>query len=97
MPTMNDFSIIEEKICAYFNVNTQDLFEKYTTKNVNNARSYILYILHYDYNVSVNKLATRYKRTRRNIHRFISNIKFYIENIKDSQFEYEQIKKHIEK
>lgn len=87
---------LEKGVCSFFGIDIKMLYEKYTTKDINIARSYIMYIAHYDYGISTNKLAMRYRRTRRNVFRFISNMKFYIENFKESRLEYTQIKKHIE-
>lgn len=56
---------VEECVCSYFGVNADKLPSRAKTLNIAMARAFVFYILHTDYNISVNKIANTYFRTAR--------------------------------
>lgn len=70
-----EYNEIEKIICEYFNVEQHSLYGQRGQENVTNARFYLWYILHYDMNLSVNRIAKIYNKTPRNISYAIAKIK----------------------
>lgn len=56
---------VEEYVCSYFGVNSDKLPSRTKTLNIAMARAFVFYILHTDYNISINKIANTYFRTPR--------------------------------
>lgn len=56
---------VEECVCSYFGVNSDKLPSRTKTLNIAMARAFVFYILHTDYNISINKIANTYFRTPR--------------------------------
>lgn len=82
---------IEKKVCDFFEITTQEIIN-YTKKHTPCiARSYVLYIAHYDMKLSISCLCNIYARKPRGILKSISKIKYLIEN----QRKYNNIYKEV--
>lgn len=56
---------VEEKVCSAFNVSLDSVLMKERKMNSAMTRSFIIYILHNDYQMPTSKIAQRYNCTRR--------------------------------
>lgn len=56
---------VEEAVCRYFGVDEDEISSRKKTLNIAMARSFVFYILHTDYKISINKIANTYFRTPR--------------------------------
>lgn len=56
---------VEDCVCSYFGINADKLPSRTKTLNIAMARAFVFYILHTDYNISINKIANTYFRTPR--------------------------------
>lgn len=56
---------VEDSVCAYFGINADKLPSMAKTLNIAMARSFLFYILHTKYKISINKIANTYFRTPR--------------------------------
>jgi chromosomal replication initiation ATPase DnaA len=86
------FREIENKICRYFNVTQDLLVGKNCFGQASLARNYLWYILHYDYNLSINTISKEYDRTQRRIKRVVSKTKYLVTTQRLYKEHYEKIK-----
>ena len=56
---------VEDSVCSYFGINADKLPSRTKTLNIATARSFLFYILHTQYKISINKIANTYFRTPR--------------------------------
>ena len=56
---------VECSVCRYFGVDGDEISSRKKTLNIAMARSFVFYILHTDYKISINKIANTYFRTPR--------------------------------
>ena len=75
------FDRIINVICEEFSITRQMMMGRNTSSNVSIARNFAYYILHCDYNVSINKIAKLFSRTPRNIFARIANIRYNIKKV----------------
>lgn len=83
---------VEEKICKYFGVDSERLLEKNKYRQECLARCYLWYILHYEYNWSINDIAKCYERNARTVKRRIARTKYVVTTQKLYKEHYEKIK-----
>lgn len=76
----NVIDFLEKVVCEYFNVKEKDVVSRNHKRDASLARGFIWYILHYDYNFSINKLANGYYRNIRSITSLIAKTKHAIKN-----------------
>lgn len=69
---------VEECVCSYFGVNADKLPSRAKTLNIAMARAFVFYILHTDYNISINKIANTYFRTPRLVNWQCEKIRYLI-------------------
>ena len=74
------FSETEYFIEQYFGVNVNKMVSRNTTNKVSIARNMMFYILHYDFKISIGKIAQAYFRTPRAVSLQISITKFQVKN-----------------
>lgn len=80
-PNENELKIIENVeacVCSYFGVNAGKLPSRIKTMNIAMARALLFYILHTDYNISINKIANTYFRTPRLVNWQCEKIRYLI-------------------
>lgn len=70
--------LIETTVCKYFSVEEKDVVSRNHKRDASLARGFIWYILHYNYNFSIKKLANGYYRNIRSITSLISKTKHAI-------------------
>ena len=83
-------------IFDYFNSSEDALYNKHGNNNANEAKMYLYYILHYEYNISISKIAKLSYKTERNIKQCVSNMKYRICNIKKYSETYKYLIDKIE-
>ena len=86
------FREIEDKICEHFNVTLDLLIGKNCFGKASLARNYLWYILHCDYNLSINTISKEYDRTQRRIKRVVSKTKYLVTTQRLYKEHYEKIK-----
>lgn len=69
---------VEECVCSYFGVNADKLPSRAKTLNIAMARAFVFYVLHTDYNISINKIANTYFRTPRLVNWQCEKIRYLI-------------------
>jgi chromosomal replication initiation ATPase DnaA len=69
---------VEKKVCKYFNVDKQAIVNNDRTSQVSMARGFIFYILHKDYELSINKIANTYFRTSRAVFWHVNKVTFLL-------------------
>ena len=69
---------VEKKVCKYFNVDKQAIVNNDRTSQVSMARGFIFYILHKDYELSINKIANTYFRTSRAVFWHVNKVNFLL-------------------
>lgn len=92
-----DFNIeeIERKVCDFFGVEHSEMFKRSIGRKESNARHYLWFVLHCHYGVSNGVLAKRYKKSRRMIIYYISEVKFRLANQSEDKEVYAMLKEHI--
>lgn len=86
---------VEKVISRKFHIDSQRFIEKDTSDNVSLARSYLFYILHYDYNFSAAKISDNYFRTIRAVFFSLSKIGYRIKNQRIYKDMYNEIVNNI--
>lgn len=74
--------LVENTVCEYFSVCLSDIASRNHKRDASLARGFIWFILHYEYNLSISKLAKEYIRNRRSITYLIAKIKVSIKRQK---------------
>ena len=69
---------VEECVCSYFGINADKLPSRTKTLNIAMARAFVFYVLHTDYNISINKIANTYFRTPRLVNWQCEKIRYLI-------------------
>lgn len=93
----NQIEHVEKQVCDFFVLPIEEVFSKNTKRNLTLARHFVIYILHKHYAVSLNKLASRYDCSRRNIEITCANIGFFIEHDKKYRNYYNCLMQYIKK
>lgn len=83
--------LVIDSICDFFDVQKEAIIRKDNSHKISITRNYIYYILHYDFNFSIGKIAKRFNRCRREISYRVSETKYRIEYIKEFKNQYQQI------
>ena len=81
---------------TYLGTDVSSAISKSKDRKVSDARHIVWYILHYNYDYSSFLIATIFKINRRSVMSGIANTKFFIENMEDDSFKYDEILKTIE-
>ena len=87
--------LVELAVSQLFSVNLSDIRGRERKRHTSNARALIWFVLHYDYNMSSNKIAIEYQRTRRDVCMQVSNMKFLIEKNATEKENYQKVLQFI--
>ena len=80
-PSEDELKVIENVeggVCSYFGINADKLPSRTKTMNIATARSFLFYILHTQYKISINKIANTYFRTPRLINWQCEKIRYLL-------------------
>lgn len=81
-----------EKIANYFGLTTYDIMRKDISRNVSTARNYIYYVLRNDCGLTNRQVSEKMQRDCRSIRRRNATTKYLIDNFKDANKIYTDIK-----
>ena len=73
-----DIQIVENSVCRYFNISSNDLSSKKRNTDTTMARGFAIYILHTSFGYSASKLAAEYRRTPRAVFWHVDKISHLI-------------------
>lgn len=76
----NDTQYIEQIVCDAFGVRLEDIYERNSTRRASSARHMLWLILHDIVGYSNLEIARKYRRSRRKVIKYISEMRFRVEN-----------------
>lgn len=79
---------LNSAVFSYFNVDGGMLYHSHGNNLIRDAKMYLYYILHCDYNFSIGQIAQLTKKTQRNIQICIAKIKYRISMYDDYSNDY---------
>ena len=90
-----NISAIEDKVIEVFGVAREGFYTRQGVKQVYTARHYLWLILHDIYGMSHKEIAVHYDRSRRMVAKFVSKMRFRVENQREDRALYDELKKHL--
>lgn len=84
------FSVIDT-VFRYFNVPMDKLYSNRGDKAKTQARMYVYYILHYEYNISINQISLLMKKNERNIYKRIASLRTQLTYYEEVKKEYKEL------
>lgn len=89
---VNDIQHIEQIVCNAFGVLLEDIYERNSTRRASSARHMLWLILHDIFGYSNLEVAKRYGRSRRKVVKYISEMRFRVENQREDINVFKDIK-----
>lgn len=89
---VNDIQHIEQIVCDSFGVRLEDIYERNSTRRVSSARHMLWLILHDILGYSNLEIARKYGRSRRKVIKYISEMRFRVENQREDVNTFKKIK-----
>lgn len=88
-----NISSIEDVIMDLFHVDRDGFYTRQGVKQVYTARHFLWLILHDDMGMSHKEIAVHYDRSRRMVAKFVSKMRFRVNNQRQDKAIYEELKK----